>query len=556
MRKIFTTLALALMTATAGAQFFTPTSYKGAFAPAPTAMWTQGWCEWDPQNANYPAPTVTVNADITGNQTWSTGQTVLLQGPVYVTNNAVLTIQPGVIVRGAKAIAGSGLFITRGAQLVANGTATAPIVFTSDQAPGSRAIGDWGGVIMMGNAVINFSAGVNTIEGVSPTNTANAVYGGNNDNDNSGSLTWARIEFGGYVYQPNKEINGLTMGGVGKATTIHHVQVSFTNDDGFEWFGGTVDGKYLVSYRNLDDDFDTDNGWRGNVQYGLIVRDPNLADNPAVSTSEGFESDNDASGTAATPLTSGVFSNITMIGPYRGSNTNTIAAGYRRALRIRRNSNLKIYNSIFMDTQRGVYIDGSLCDQAATAGTSGTSTVGIKFKNNIVAGTQNGRITETSTSYSITQWFAANANDSITNANPTFTNILVTPYNYTSPDYRPGGTSPALSGASFTDAVIAALTGTGTGISEEKKEIGWVLLYPNPANAQLNMIINAETGSDIKIGIYDVTGRLAAAVSESARIEQGMNEFRIDTAYLYAGVYFVTVESRAGKESMKLIVTH
>lgn len=388
--------------------FFTKTCYRGAFAPAPSAPWTENWTEWDPQNKVYPAPTVTVNTNLASNTTWSTGQTVLLQGPIYVTGNSVLTIQEGVTIRVAKNLGGA-LIVTRGSQLIANGTSTAPIVFTSAEAAGSRATGDWGGLILLGSATNNYTAGVNYIEGL--PQTPNSEHGSGttfNDNDNSGSLKYVRIEFGGYQYQPNQEINGLTMGSVGRGTTLEHIQCSYINDDAFEWFGGTVNAKWLISYRNVDDDFDTDNGFSGNIQFGLIVRDPSLADNPAVSTSEGFESDNNAGGTATTILTSAIFSNITMVGPYRGASTNTVAAGYRRAARIRRASNLKIYNSVFMDVQRGIHIDGSLCEAAATSGN-------LKFKNNIVGGTSAGRITEVNSgsSFNAPAWFGANSNDSL-----------------------------------------------------------------------------------------------------------------------------------------------
>lgn len=551
---------LASVASTFGQAFFTQTAYRGAFAPSPTPMWTAGWTEWDPQNATYPAPTTTVTGTISASATWSTGTTVLIQGPVYVTNNAVLTIQPGVVVRGSKAVAGSALIISKGAQINAAGTSTAPIVFTSDQAANSRGVGDWGGIIMLGSATINYSTGVNNIEGLPVS--ANSQYGGGvspNDNDNSGTLQYVRIEYGGYVYGTNQEINGLTMGGVGAGTTIDHIQVSFTNDDGFEWFGGKVSAKWLVSYRNLDDDFDTDNGWSGNVQYGLIVRDPNLADAPAVSTSEGFESDNDASGTAATPLTSGIFSNITMVGPFRGSNTNTIAAGYRRAVRLRRNSNLKIFNSIFMDTQRGVHIDGTLTEGNATAGTNGASATGLKFKNNTIAGTSNGRVTETNTTVtaftqSVITWFIANNNDSITNANPSFSVILIAPYSYTAGDYRPHASYTAV--PNFTDAAISAVTiSTATAVKEIKKEIGYVLMYPNPSVDATTMYVTTTLNSKVNVTVYDMTGKQVAIIAKDAMLEEGTNEFRINTTNFNSGVYFVTIESSVGKETVKLIVT-
>ncbi|MDP3556228.1 MAG: T9SS type A sorting domain-containing protein [Bacteroidota bacterium] len=556
MKKLLLSVFTLVTITSSVAQVFTGTTYRGAFAPAPTPMWTQGWAEWDPQNKIYPAPTVTVNTNITANTTWATGQTVLLQGPIYVKGNSVLTIQPGVVVLGSKAVAGSALIVTKGSQLVAIGNTVNPIVFCSDQAPGARSVGDWGGIILLGSAALNYTNGINNVEGL-PVSVDSEFGGGAtpNNNDNSGSLQYLRIEFGGYVYQPNKEINGLTLGAVGKATTLKYIQTSFTNDDGFEWFGGNVDAKYLVSYRNLDDDFDTDNGYSGNVQFGLIVRDPNLADNPTVSTSEGFESDNDANGTTATPLTSGIFSNITMVGPFRGANTNTIASGYRRAVRIRRTSNLKIYNSIFMDTQRGVHVDGTNCEIAAGNG-------GLKFKHNIVAGTAIGKTVEqnaansfaTNAGSAMNVWFGNNGNDSILNSSPSFSNILTTPYNYTSPDYRPGTGSPALATASFTDPVIAPLTGF-TGYTEVKKEIGYVALYPNPASDITSLIINSNIDSDISVNVMDVTGKLVLSVVKDLQIFEGTNELTINTQNLTNGVYFVTLNTKLGKETVKLVVS-
>lgn len=457
MKKLLLTAVAALMIGSSGAQtsFFTKTCYRGAFAPAPAPMWTDTWTEWDPQNKVYPAPTVTITGNITSNTTWSAGQVVLLSAQCYVTGNSVLTIQPGVIILGDKNVTGAGLFITKGSQLIANGTVNSPIVFTSNQPAGQRARGDWGGVILMGKADNNTPGGINNIEGLPiSTLTEYGVASNPDNNDNSGSLKYVRIEFGGYAYQQDKEINGLTFGAVGRGTTIDHIQVSFNNDDAFEWFGGTVNCKYLVSYRNLDDDFDTDFGFGGNVQFGLAIRDPQIADAPAVSTSEFIESDNNATGTSATPVTSGIFSNLTCIGALRGAPTVTLPAsgvGHRNRVRIRRNSALKVYNSVFMDqATRGLFIDGSASETNALNGL-------LKVKNNVFAGYLQ-RATESGTFGIINSntFVIANANDTLKSS----ANILTTPYNYTSPDYRPAAGSIALSGASFTDAALSAVTST------------------------------------------------------------------------------------------------
>ncbi len=447
MKKIYmSALFLALSGIATSQSFFAPTSYRGAFAPAPTAMWTDGWTNWDPQNTAYGTSNVNVTTNITNNTTWTANNVYLLQGQIYVKNGATLTIQPGTIIMGDKATPGSGLFITQGSQLIANGTVNNPIVFTSNQAPGARAAGDWGGVILLGRAANNQPSGIANIEGIAPT--ADTQFGGGanpDDNDNSGSMSYVRIEFPGYVYQTDKEINGLTLGSVGAATTLNHIQVSFSNDDAFEWFGGKVNARYLVSYRNLDDDFDTDFGYRGMVQFGLIVRDPNIADNPSISTSEGFESDNDATGSAATPQTAPIFSNITAIGPFRGNTAATIASGYRRGARLRRNTATSIYNTIFMDFQRGLHIDAAAAENNATNNL-------LNYENNIVAGMSPGKACErnSGSTFNIWSFFGTHANDSLAST----AGILVTPYDYLAPDYRPAGASPALSNYAFNDAYI------------------------------------------------------------------------------------------------------
>ncbi len=447
MKKI-STLTIFLVTALYCSAQFTPVPYRGAFAPAPTPMWTDGWANWDPQTTTYPATTTTISGHITTNTTWTSTNVYLLSGVVYVDSLVTLTIQPGTIIRGNNSVANSSLLIKRGAKLIAEGTATSPIVFTSNVVAGQRNKGDWGGVILLGRAKNNLTGGVGYIEGL--TQTADNAHGGNDDADNSGVLKYVRIEYGGYVFAPNSEINGLTFGSIGSGTTVDYVQVSFSNDDSYEWFGGTVNCTHLVAYRGLDDDFDTDNGFSGKIQFGLGVRDPNIADNPTVSTSEGFESDNDAGGSTNTPQTSATFSNITIIGPYRGNSAASVAPGFRRGARLRRNSAQKIFNTIFMDYATGLFIDGSAAKLNAYNGL-------LKYKNNIVAlaspqpSTQ--KVAEDDSSRAVF-FNPANMNDLL----GTTAGILITPYNFTAPDYRPAEGSPALTNYDFTDAALLPVT--------------------------------------------------------------------------------------------------
>lgn len=536
MKKIYLSALFAgLGTFAAFGQLFEQTTYRGAFAPAPTPMWTDEWTNWNPQNTEYGTPNQIITANITANTTWTAGNVYLLQGQIYVKNNATLTIEPGTIIMGDKAVLGSGLFITKGAKLMAAGTRQNPIVFTSNQPAGSRALGDWGGIILLGKGANNQPNGVANIEGLAPT--TDTEFGGGmspDNNDNSGVLTFVRIEFPGYAYQTDKEINGLTFGSVGAGTEVNFVQVSFSNDDAYEWFGGAVNPKHLVSYRNLDDDFDTDFGFSGNVQFGLIVRDPNIADNPAISTSEGFESDNDATGTTNNPQTNATFSNVTAIGPFRGNTGNTVAAGYRRGARIRRNSALDIRNSIFMDFRTGIFIDGTACEDNATNGL-------IKYKNNIVAGNTAGKVTErgATSTFDTQGWFAANDNDSIAST----AGILITPYNFLNPDYRPAAGSPLLSGSDFTGIL---------GV-KEVSAIAGVSLYPNPTNENTKLFVDVAQNSTIEVTVMNANGQVMQTVA-TKYAEVGTHEFTINAADFAQGLYYAVVRTGDAVKTVKLSV--
>lgn len=308
----------------------------------------------------------------TGKQTLKKG-TYTLKGWVYIADGAELTIEPGTVIKGDKQTK-AALIAERGGKLIAQGTASEPIVFTSEQPKGQRKPGDWGGVILCGKARNNQKE--MQIEG-----GPRSQHGGDNDSDNSGVLSYVRIEFAGYPFEENKEINGLTLGSVGSQTKIDHVQVSYSNDDSFEWFGGTVNAKYLVAYHGWDDDFDTDNGFSGKVQFGLSVRDPRIAD---TSQSNGFESDNCADGSiSAAPLTTATFSNITFVGPKAAAdfanNNQYINAGafdpqngsalgkFQAAMQIRRSSCLNVINSVAVDWPIGLIVDGEKGNTPAQA---------------------------------------------------------------------------------------------------------------------------------------------------------------------------------------------
>ena len=216
-----------------------------------------------------PSAAVDVSGEITTNTTWAATTKYLLKGYVYVRSGATLTIEAGTVIKGDKDSKGA-LIVEPGAKLIAVGTAAKPIVLTSNQPKGARNYGDWGGVLLCGKAPVNtiVNGKLPTVEG-GPTTT----YGGTDAADNSGALQYVRIEFGGVAFSPNNEVNGLTLAAVGSGTTLDHVQVSYSGDDSFEWFGGTVNAKYLVAHRGFDDDFDTDHGFSGKAQSGDLMVD-------------------------------------------------------------------------------------------------------------------------------------------------------------------------------------------------------------------------------------------------------------------------------------------
>ena len=417
-------------------------------------------------------PGTSKRVELTGRITKDTvlrkGDDNILRGVVYVTNVATLTVEKGATVKGS--FSGSdvaALVITRGAKINAVGTAEEPVVFTSAaQNPQS---GDWGGIILLGKAAINTSylgkTGLYQVEGGIDNAQGDGLAGSGDDvaptpvnNDNSGRMSYVRIEYAGYAFQPDKEINSLTMAGVGNGTTLDHIQVSYAKDDAFEWFGGNVNARYLIAWKTQDDDFDTDNGYSGKVQYGLVIRDSVIAD---ISTSEAFESDNNATGTAATPETGAIFSNITAIGP-RATSANIGSNLFRAGAQIRRNASLSLFNSIFLGWPQGILIDASTGLSTALNiedsslrirnVTFAGNTVNYKFANN--AGGTNGGSTINSDA-SLGAWLS-NAyynNDFLTNAADA---KLIQPFNYTAPDPTPfagsSGNTKILSGASFTDA--------------------------------------------------------------------------------------------------------
>jgi hypothetical protein len=215
--------------------------------------------------------TTTLTGNINTTTTLTSDKVWTLKGYVYVTDGAKLIIQPGTTIVSDVAEKGA-LCIERGSQIIAEGTPTKPIVFTSGRPEGQRSPGDWGGIVILGRAKTNRSSEP-TIEG-----GIGRPYGGTNDSDNSGVMRYVRIEYAGIAALPNSEINALTLGGVGNGTILENIQTIYANDDAFEFFGGNVNGKNLYAFATADDDFDFDFGYTGTITNGVAKRDPQFVD--------------------------------------------------------------------------------------------------------------------------------------------------------------------------------------------------------------------------------------------------------------------------------------
>ena len=284
----------------------------------------------------------TIDEDIVADRTLFADTTYTVSGFIHVANGVTLTIQAGTVILGDYDVLGSSLFVLRGANIDAQGTAVAPIVFTSERPAGSRLAGDWGGLIIVGNGIINRADPV-ILEGTDtgPENPPVNYAGGNDNTDDSGTLRYVRIEFAGYGPAPDTELNGLTLAAVGSGTEIDFVQVLNGLDDSFEWFGGAVDAKHLVSYESGDDHFDMSEGYVGRLQFLIAFQSKVPAPRPGAGNTsadpQGIENDgcngaNCTNGQASLPFTQPLVANFTLVGPPDGIFTAN-SGGYGMILR-------------------------------------------------------------------------------------------------------------------------------------------------------------------------------------------------------------------------------
>jgi hypothetical protein len=526
-------------------------NYVGAFG---YRDWTAGWSSF---NLIVPPKAEGILAgDITSDTTLTNDKDYTMQGFVRVQDGATVTIQPGTTIFGDYN-SQAALIIKPGGKIMAEGTADEPIIFTSQftkaGAPQPPDYGDWGGIILLGNAPIN--PGTSSIEGPGDS------YGGTDTMDNSGVMKYVRIEYPGIPFSPDNEINGLTFGGVGAGTTIDYIQVSYSGDDSYEWFGGTVNCKHLIAYRGLDDDFDTDFGFRGKLQFLLSVRDPQVADQAGASN--GFESDNDASGSTNDPRTSATFWNVTLIGP-AAATTSLVDPKFGRGMHLRRSTQLKINNALIMGwNTSGIHIDGTNTVADAQSGA-------LYVKNSIISGTIGGvNFTSTDATFQtdMPAWWTNNGgrtyaeNTEVMLADPfNIDNPNPFPMDLDSPVLTGGGTPPddgffdpsanyvgAFSSDEWTDSWSSFNIDHLVSVKEEQlqtipKVYTLTQNYPNPFNPATKIRFSLPESAKTKLTVYNALGQQVAELVNGFK-NAGNYEVTWNASNLSSGIYFYRIES-------------
>lgn len=404
-----------------------------------------------------------ISGEITANKTLTADRVWILNGFVIVKNSAVLTIEPGTVIKGGVGQK-SALIIDKGSKLIADATKERPIIFTSGKDAGSRAPGDWGGVILVGKAPTNRTTPGLLEGGVGIT------YGTENvPNDNSGILRYVRIEYAG-IGANDSEINALTLYAVGSGTILENIQTSYANDDAFEFFGGTVNAKNLVAYATADDDFDFDFGYTGTIQFAVALRDPKFVD--AGDAGNGIECDNDKDGTDAQPVTHPKLSNFTIVGP---NNADGTASNHNYGNRWRRGAKFSFSNSIILGAQKG----GLSIESDRTA--SFYKTGGSEFKNNIVAPFATPYLSN-STAFPVVDMKAKAVADGNLDMAPADVK-LSSPFNLVTPNFLPATGSPALTGSFAATSGLSAVTYRGA-FGTTDWTAGWANFNPQISTYQ------------------------------------------------------------------------
>ncbi len=502
-----------------------------------------------------------------------------LRGQVYFRDGATLTIPAGTRILGEPA---GTIIIQRGAQIFVNGTPEEPVVMTSSMEPGMRSTGDWGGLVVLGRAPLNVDPAGTDIEG----GIIEGQYGGDIADDSSGVIKYLRLEFAGYRFEEGNEINGLTMGGLGHGTELHHVQVSFANDDSYEWFGGTVDAHHLVALGGLDDDWDVDEGYRGRLQFLFSMKYPDIFD--ASGSANGFEND---SKNEAEPFSKPIYSNLTMVGPERiDALVGNLPPGntHRNVGVLRENTRSSIFNAALVGFARG----WSLRDGSIQAALDGDLRIQSSSLTTMYDGYPDGSAHDTDRFPTIEDWLSTPAfnNDGIAQRLPS-TVGLTDMSDLTDPQPQPQAFSELDGTADFSNDYLADVAGRYSfdttanyrgafvpGVAMDQQwTAGWtnfdpqnttyfvavedlgelplanatVRNYPNPFNPTTTMKFSVPRAGNVDLKVFDVAGRVVAELHEGD-LPAGQFSIDFDGAGLSSGTYFARLQGNGFEAVQKM----
>ena len=526
----------------------------------------------------------TVSGDLTGDVAWTADKEYHLNGLVFVDSLATLTIQPGTVIKGLEDVnitsgdGASALIVRRGAKIFAEGTVTQPIILTSElddlTDPGDldqRDRGLWGGLILLGAATTNQPTTNNQIEGI-PANKK-ALYGGNNDEDDSGILRFVSIRHGGFSISgvAGDEINGLTMGAVGSGTTIEFIEVFANLDDCYEWFGGTVHTKYLAGAFCGDDTFDYDQGFRGKHQFWFSIHDDDEAGRA------GEHDGGDAAGDDATPFSIPIISNVT----YIGAGENAVVPGgdnNDRTFAIRDNAGGKYYNSVFTDFPG---VGTNIEDKGPGSSRERLETGDLVLENNIWWGYGAGNTAAAifDQGFVVDVLGAASANNQI--VDPQLAGISRTADNGLDP--RPNVGSPALSGARDLGDDFFTKTDYLGAFGKENWMMGWTALsadgflgnisavaveeldaelpstialeqnYPNPFNPSTTIEFKVDQAQRVRLSVFDLLGREVAVLIDGVQAA-GTYRTSFDARNMASGLYLYQLQTETGSTLTKTMM--
>jgi hypothetical protein len=338
--------------------------------------WLSNWTNFTPSTTTYKSTNQTLTGNIDKDLKLTKGNVYLLIGTVYVTNKAVLTIEPGTVIRGDNESCGT-LVITKGAKIIAEGTANEPIVFTSNNNISFRRPGDWGGIIILGDAPTNKIGDIGYLD--FNLDATQSFYGGQDSNNSSGILKYVRIEYSGHKINALKELNGLSLAGVGRNTKLDFIQISFSNDDSFECYGGDVNFNNLISFRATDDDFDFTQGAQCTISNSIAIRHPYSSDKSGSRCFEIDSYDKIETTDINKKLTKIIANNITLV------NTEENNQGLvREAIYVKEKSYFNLSNSVIDGFSTCVLLENKIGAVAANLAKINIQNIQINRCNGIV----------------------------------------------------------------------------------------------------------------------------------------------------------------------------